>query len=75
MLVEVPLEANVSARRAGKREHAAEVGHLQRLDRAAARAIVARGGPAIAGELEDPLPLEVHRFFAAQPARARAGAR
>ena len=33
-VVEVPLEANWSARRAGKREHAAEVGHLQRLDRA-----------------------------------------
>ncbi len=34
VVVEVPLEANWSARRAGKREHAAEVGHLQRLDRA-----------------------------------------
>jgi SAM-dependent methyltransferase len=38
VLVEVPLEANWSARRAGKREHAIEVGHLQRLDRTAARA-------------------------------------
>ena len=33
VVVEVPLEANWSARRASKREHAAEVGHLQRLDR------------------------------------------
>src|ERR1700689_401124 len=36
VVVEVPLEANLSARRAGKREHALEVGHLQRLDRRAA---------------------------------------
>jgi SAM-dependent methyltransferase len=64
VLIEVPLEANFSARRAGKREHAVEVGHLQRLDRAGARAIVADAGLRIAGELQDPLPLEVHRFFA-----------
>jgi SAM-dependent methyltransferase len=71
VLVEVPLEANVSARRSGKREHAAEVGHLQRLDRDSARAIVARAGLSIACELEDPLPLSVHRFFATD-SRARA---
>ncbi len=71
VVVEVPLEANWSARRAVKREHAAQVGHLQRLDRRAARAIVARAGLTIAAELEDPLPLEVHRFFATS-ARARA---
>jgi SAM-dependent methyltransferase len=63
-LVEVPLEANWSARRAVKREHAAEVGHLQRLDRDAMREIVRRAGLSIAAELDDPLPLEVHRFFA-----------
>ncbi|HEX3911699.1 MAG TPA: class I SAM-dependent methyltransferase [Solirubrobacteraceae bacterium] len=73
VVVEVPLEANFSARRAGKREHAAEVGHLQRLDRADMRAIVARAGLEIAGELEDPLPLSVHRFFA-RDARTRAQA-
>jgi SAM-dependent methyltransferase len=64
VLVEVPLEANMSARRAGKREHAAEVGHLQHLDRHAVRGIVARAGLEIACELDDPLPLAVHRFFA-----------
>jgi SAM-dependent methyltransferase len=64
VVVEVPLEANLSARRAGKREHAAEVGHLQRLNRDAARLLVARAGLAIAAELEDPLPVDVHRFFA-----------
>jgi len=67
VVLEVPLEANWSARRAGKREHAAEVGHLQRLDRAAARGIVARAGLELVGELEDPLPLQVHRFFATTP--------
>jgi SAM-dependent methyltransferase len=65
VVVEVPLEANVSARRASKREHASEVGHLQRLDRDGARAIVEAAGLRRVGELEDPLPVAVHRFFAA----------
>jgi SAM-dependent methyltransferase len=76
VVVEVPLEANVSARRAFKREHAAEVGHLQRLDRASARAIVARAGMSIAGELEDPLGRSTATFFAPSAhARARASAK
>jgi SAM-dependent methyltransferase len=76
VVMEVPLEANVSARRASKREHAAEVGHLQRLDRAGAREIVARAGLRVAGELEDPLPRSVHLFFAMTPSvRARATAK
>jgi len=76
VLVEVPLEANLSARRAVKRAHAAEVGHLQRLDREAVREIVARAGLSVAAELDDPLPLEVHRFFARTPrAHALAGAK
>ena len=73
VVIEVPLEANLSARRAGKRAHAADVGHLHRLDRRAIREIVESARLAIAGELEDPLPLEVHRFFA-RTRRARAGA-
>jgi SAM-dependent methyltransferase len=73
VLVEVPLEANWSARRASKRAHAVEVGHVQRLDRAAIRATVASAGLSIAAELEDPLPLAAHRFFARGP-RARASA-
>jgi SAM-dependent methyltransferase len=73
VVVEVPLEANLSARRSAKREHAAEVGHLQRLNQAAARAIVERAGLEIACELEDALPLSVQCFFAASaPARAAA---
>ena len=76
VLVEVPLEANLSARRSVKREHAAEVGHVQRLDRRAIHAIIAGAGLTIAGELDDPLPVTVHRFFASGgSARAAASAK
>lgn len=71
VVVEVPLEANISARRASKREHADEVGHIQRLDRDAVAAIAARAGLAVAAELEDPLPRQAHVFWAREP-RARA---
>jgi SAM-dependent methyltransferase len=67
VVVEVPLEDNLSARRASKREHAEEVGHLQRLSRDAARGLVREAGLQPVAELEDPLPLEVHRFFATTP--------
>lgn len=69
VVMEVPLEANISARREGKREHAEEVGHLQRLDRDSAREIVSRAGMRVAGELEDALPLAAQRFFARTPAQ------
>jgi SAM-dependent methyltransferase len=69
VLVEVPLEENISAKRASKREHADEVGHLQRLSREHARMIVTRAGLRIACELEDPLPLATHRFFASTPSK------
>jgi hypothetical protein len=73
VFVEVPLEANLSARRAGKRRLADEVGHLQRLSRARTRAIAESAGLAIEGELEDALPLRVHVFWATtRAARARA---
>jgi SAM-dependent methyltransferase len=73
VVVEVPLEANWSARRSSKREHAAEIGHLQRLDRRRARELVSEAGLSVAAELQDALPLEVHRFFAgSSAARAKA---
>jgi SAM-dependent methyltransferase len=76
VVVEVPLEANWSARRRGKRRHALEVGHLQRLDRSGVRALVARAGLSAAAELQDPLAREVHAFFASGVrGRARAGAK
>ena len=73
VLVEVPLEANLSAARASKRAGAAEIGHLQRLDRRGARELVAAAGLTRACELTDPLPARVHLFFAdTAPARAAA---
>jgi SAM-dependent methyltransferase len=76
VVVEVPLEANWSARRASRREHAREVGHLQRLGRAQVRGIVAASGLDVAAELEDPLPLRAHTFLAAsRPARLAGTAR
>jgi hypothetical protein len=73
VIFEVPLEANWSARRPGKRAHAEEIGHLQRLSRGAARGIAADAGLQLVAELQDPLPLAVHRFFA-EHRRARAAA-
>ena len=73
VVVEVPLEANLSARRASKRAGAAEVGHLHSLDRAAVADAVARAGMTIVAQLDDALPLDVHRFFATtRAARAKA---
>jgi len=68
----VPLEANLSARRAGKRIAAEEIGHIQLLDRAAVHRIAFEAGLRVAEEMADPLPLEVHVFFAETvAARAR----
>ena len=76
VVLEVPLEANWSARRPAKRRHAEEIGHLHRLDRAAARAIVTGAGLRPVAELADPLGLAVQRYFAATAsARARSSAR
>ena len=73
-IVEVPLEANVSGRRASKRAGSEEIGHLEPLDRAAVRTIVEDAGLEVRLDLLDPLPREVHTFFAGSaPARARAG--
>jgi len=73
VVLEVPLEANVSAERAGKRIDAEEIGHIQALDRAAVRRVVAAAGLRVTGELADPLTREVHAFFATgAAARTRA---
>jgi SAM-dependent methyltransferase len=74
VIVEVPLEANLSARRASKREGAAQIGHLQSLDRERVHELVESAGLRVAAELLDPLPAEVHLFFA-KTATARARAR
>lgn len=76
VVLEVPLEANLSARRASKRSESAEIGHLQALDRTAVGAMVSAAGLRVEEELLDPLPLEVHTFFAPTgAARARATAK
>lgn len=71
VVVEVPLEANWSAGRPAKRAHAQEIGHLHRFDRRAVDRFVAGAGLRVAARLSDPLPREVHTFFATTP-RARA---
>lgn len=73
VVLEVPLEANLSARRPAKRAGAEHIGHLQALDRARVRSLVEAAGLRVAGDLLDPLPVEVHTFFARSPReRARA---
>jgi hypothetical protein len=68
LVVEVPLERNASGGRASKRASSTEIGHLAALDRAAVRRLVADAGLRVAAELLDPLPHEVHTFFATSPA-------
>lgn len=73
VLVEVPLEANRSGSRAGKRAEAARIGHIQFFDRAALHALAASAGLRVEHELSDPLPRAHHAFFAStRGARARA---
>jgi SAM-dependent methyltransferase len=72
VIVEVPLERNASGGRAVKRSQSSDIGHLQALDRDAVRRLVSDAGLRVAGDLLDPLPREVHTFFATSPAdRAR----
>jgi hypothetical protein len=73
VLVEVPLEANLSGRRASKQAGSEEIGHLQALDRTTVRSLVHGAGLQVRAELLDPLPRAVHTFFAdSRAARARA---
>jgi SAM-dependent methyltransferase len=73
LIVEVPLERNASGARAGRRAQSEAIGHVQALDRAAVASLVAGAGLRVVAELLDPLPREVHTFFASSP-RARAAA-
>jgi SAM-dependent methyltransferase len=62
VVVEVPLEDNLSARRPGKVAEARRIGHLQRFSRADVHRLAAEAGLRVERELSDALPLEVHRF-------------
>jgi SAM-dependent methyltransferase len=64
VVVEVPLEANRSARRPSVRAEAARIGHVHAFDRHAVRELCSRAGLAIVSELTDPLSLAHHGFFA-----------
>jgi SAM-dependent methyltransferase len=68
VVIEVPLEANVSARRPAARAASEGVGHLHRFDRRAIRALVEACGGRVVGEVLDPLPRAVHTFGAQTPA-------
>jgi SAM-dependent methyltransferase len=68
LVVEVPLERNASGGRASKRAESSEIGHVAALDRDAVRRLVSDAGLRVAAELVDPLPREVHTFFASSPA-------
>ncbi|HET6505735.1 MAG TPA: methyltransferase domain-containing protein [Baekduia sp.] len=70
VVVEVPLERNLSARRPAARAASEGVGHLHRFDRRAIRALIAGAGGRVAAELLDPLPRAVHTF-GAQDVRQR----
>ena len=64
VIVEVPLERNLSGSREAKRSQSEEIGHLAALDRDAVRTIVESAGLRVTAELLDPLPTAVHTFFA-----------
>jgi SAM-dependent methyltransferase len=75
ILIEVPLERNLSARRPAAQAASEAAGHLHRFDRAHVRRLVAGAGWRVCEELLDPLPLAVHTFgarTAAQRIKGRA---
>lgn len=73
VIVEVPLEDNLSASRASAQAGRDAIGHLHRFSRADIGQLAASAGLRVAADLADPLPLAVHSFFATTPtARAKA---
>jgi SAM-dependent methyltransferase len=76
VVVEVPLEANVSASRPAAQAGREAIGHLHRFARADVAALAAGAGLRVAAEVSDPLPRAIHAFFADTPsARAKATAK
>jgi len=73
VLVEVPLEDNVSGRRPAHRAESERIGHLHQFARSDVHALIAAAGLGVERELSDPLPYEHHAFFAGSAAaRGRA---
>ena len=73
VIVEVPLEDNLSGRRASKRSASGEIGHIQELNGEKVRSLVEGAGLKLQSDLFDPLPATVHTFFAATPAQRARG--
>lgn len=68
VVVEVPLEDNRSASRPQVQRGREAIGHLHRFSGADVRALAHEAGLAVAHELADPLPRQVHLFWAQGPA-------
>jgi len=68
VVVEVPLEDNRSASRPAAQRGREAIGHLHRFSRADVHRLTCGAGLQVIGELADPLPLRVHRFWAVGPA-------
>ena len=76
LVVEVPLEANRSASRPAAEQGRVQLGHLHRFSRGDVAAMAREAGLRVRADLADPLPLELHTFWADTPgARARAAAK
>jgi SAM-dependent methyltransferase len=74
VIIEVPLEDNLAARRPAARAASAQIGHVQRFDRASVRGLVTSAGWRVRAEIVDPLPLAVHLFGHSAPGERIAGA-
>jgi SAM-dependent methyltransferase len=64
LVIEVPLERNLSAKRPAARALSEKSGHLQRFDRVGIRQLIAGTGWQIRAEVLDHLPLEIYTFRA-----------
>ena len=73
VVLEVPLEANRAASRPAAEAARRQIGHLHRFSRAGVHRMVREAGLRVEAELTDPLPRQVHLYFATDAAgRARA---
>ncbi len=76
VIVEVPLEDNLTASRPSAQAGRDAIGHLHRFSRTDIAELAGAAGLRVVVDLADPLPLAVHSFFAEAPtARAKAHAK
>jgi len=67
VVVEVPLESNISASRPVAQAGRDAIGHLHRFSRDGVAELAADAGLGIVADVADPLPLAIHSFFAETP--------